>query len=82
MCVPMRGVFWNIRGLNKAGRINCLFDFIRNNNLDFIGIQETKKANISYACLKSINKDMTWEMLPANGTAGAFWWGLKTLFSI
>ena len=34
----MRGAFWNIRGLNKAGRLKCLSDFIINNRLDFVGI--------------------------------------------
>jgi len=39
----MIGAFWNIRGLNKIGRIECLKDFITTNKLDFIGIQESKK---------------------------------------
>jgi hypothetical protein len=43
----MRGAIWNIRCLNKAGRIKCLNDFIMNNKLDFVGIQETKKKLIS-----------------------------------
>jgi hypothetical protein len=73
----MRGDLWNIRGLNKAGRINCLSNFIKVNNLDFIGIQETKKAVISNACMNSINKDMTWKMLPASETAGGILVGFK-----
>jgi hypothetical protein len=43
----MRCALLNIRALNKDGRINCLNDFIKNNKLDFVGIQETKKANFS-----------------------------------
>jgi hypothetical protein len=45
--VIMRCALLNIRALNKDGRINCLNDFIKNNKLDFVGIQETKKANFS-----------------------------------
>jgi len=39
----MIGAFWNIRGLNKTVRLECLKDFISNSSLDFVGIQETKK---------------------------------------
>ena len=39
----MIGAFWNIRDLNKTVRYECLKDFINNNALDFVGIQETKK---------------------------------------
>jgi exonuclease III len=39
----MKGIFWNIRGLNKASRGKCLADVIKVNKLDFIGVQETKK---------------------------------------
>ena len=39
----MIGAFWNIRGLNKAGRLQCVSDFITDNRLDFVGFQETKK---------------------------------------
>jgi hypothetical protein len=43
----MKGVFWNIRRLNKASRGKCLADVIKVNKLDFIGVQETKKEIIS-----------------------------------
>jgi hypothetical protein len=39
----MRGAFWNIRGLNKSGRVNYLNDFVRDNRLDFVRIIETKR---------------------------------------
>jgi exonuclease III len=39
------GGFWNIRGLNNSGRMKCLADFINQNRLDFVGIQETKSAS-------------------------------------
>jgi hypothetical protein len=35
--------FWNIRGLGKPGRTGALSDFIKENKLDFVGVQETKK---------------------------------------
>jgi hypothetical protein len=41
----MIGGFWNIRGLNKTGRFKCLYEFIRHNKLDYVGIQETKNLS-------------------------------------
>jgi hypothetical protein len=75
----MRGAFWNIRGLNKTGRINCLSDFIMANKLDFVGIQETKKNDFQANVMNLIDKGMTWVSLPAKGTAGGILVGFKTL---
>jgi hypothetical protein len=43
--ILMIGGFWNIRGLNKTGRFKCLYEFIRHNKLDYVGIQETKNLS-------------------------------------
>ena len=39
----MIGLFWNIRGLGKLGRVPALVDSIRKNHVDFVGVVETKK---------------------------------------
>jgi hypothetical protein len=39
----MIGGFWNIRGLGKPGRTRALSDFIKENRLDFVGVQEKTK---------------------------------------
>jgi exonuclease III len=39
----MKGVFWNIRGLNQPGIKLSLEYIIKTNHVDFVGIQETKK---------------------------------------
>lgn len=41
----MIGAFWNIRGLNKEGRLQCITDFVKDNHLDLVGFQETKKES-------------------------------------
>jgi hypothetical protein len=41
-CVSLKEVFWNTRGLDKTGRFTNLAHLIRSNNLDFIGVMETK----------------------------------------
>jgi exonuclease III len=73
----MRGAIWNIRGLNKASRIKCLNDFIMNNKLDFVGIQETKKPDFPSNLLNLIDRRMEWIVLPARGTTGGILVGLK-----
>jgi hypothetical protein len=41
----MKGIFWNIRELNHSGRNLSLGSLIRENNLDFIGIQELRRKS-------------------------------------
>lgn len=64
----MIGALWNVRGLNKEGRLQCITDFVRDNKLDFVGFQETKKDNFQDSFLNYINKDFIWQYLPAEGT--------------
>jgi hypothetical protein len=71
----MIGVFWDIRGLNKTGRLQCISDFIKEHRLDFVGVQETKKTIISDAFLQSTCKDMDWK------TAGGILVGVKKAFA-
>jgi exonuclease III len=44
----MRGIFWNIRGLCRRGRKQCLMDVFQKYDFDFIGIQETKTREFLY----------------------------------
>jgi hypothetical protein len=79
----IKGGFWNIRWLNKVGRMKCLTDFINRNNLDFIGVQETKKATIESSYLEGVSRQMEWNYVPAKGTAGGILVGFKSsLFEI
>lgn len=50
----MIGLFWNIRGLGKLGRIPAMVDNIRKNHVDFVGIVETKKSQFSSGLLRAI----------------------------
>ena len=45
---------------NKASRVKCVADFIVNNNISFMGLQETKKEMFSEAMLKAINPSFSW----------------------
>ena len=66
----MIGALWNIRGLNKEGRLQCITYFVKENHLDFVGFQETKKESFQDSFLKYVQKDFNWQYLPADGTAG------------
>jgi exonuclease III len=66
----MIGATWNIRGLNKRDKLQCITDFIADNNLDFVTFQETKKESFEDSFLKYAKHNFIWNFLPANGTAG------------
>lgn len=68
----MIGLIWNIRGMNKVGRIPALASRMKDNHVDFVGIIETKKDSYSPGFLKSITtrNNFSWCSLPASGSAG------------
>lgn len=81
----MIGLFWNIRGLGRPGRVPALTEKIRSNHVDFVGIVETKKESFSNGFLRSLtgNIPFQWHFLPANGSAGGILVGLnRDLFDI
>jgi exonuclease III len=73
----MIGAFWNIRGLNKEGRLQCITDFVKDHRLDFVGFQETKKELFTDSFLNYVNKGFIWQILPVKGTAGGILVGLN-----
>jgi exonuclease III len=50
----MKGIFWNIRGLGKSGRKQCVMDVLFEYKVDFIGIQETKNCEFDVSYLESL----------------------------
>jgi hypothetical protein len=74
----MIGGFWNIRGLGKPGRIKALNDFIKENMLDFVVVQKTKKAELSETTLNMVDSHMTWNYLLARGSSGGILVGFKS----
>lgn len=72
----MIGAFWNVRGLNKEGRLQCLTDFVNDNKLDFVGIQETKKESFNESFLKYVHKDFVGRISQPREPLGVFWWAL------
>ena len=70
---------WNVRGLNKLGRLECLKDFIHNYNLDFVGLQETMKKQYTDKFFRQTdpNRDFEWNWIPSNGKSGGVLCGLR-----
>jgi hypothetical protein len=68
----MIGMLWNIRGLEKIDRLLVLRSRIIDHHLDFVGVMETKKNNLSDGLLKFLahNTPFNWFHLEARGTAG------------
>ena len=68
----MIGLFWNIRGLGKIGRLPALVNRIRSTRADFVGIIETKKESFTPGYLRSLSANMPfeWFYLPAKKSAG------------
>jgi len=67
----MIGLFWNIRGLGKIGRLPALVNRIRSSRADFVGIMETKES-FTPGYLRSLSGNMPfeWFYLPAKKAAG------------
>ena len=74
----MIGAIWNVGGLNKRGRLQCITDFVSKTKLDFVSFQETKKESFEDSFLNYVNRDFIWNFLPVQGTAGAILVGLNS----
>jgi hypothetical protein len=78
----MRAIFWSIRGLNQPSRKNSLSSLIRKNQVDFVGVMETKKEVILPNFLDSLASPVqfVWHLLHAVGTTGGVLVGFRDDF--
>jgi hypothetical protein len=58
----MKGIFWNSNGLRDQAKPRFLFDSMKEYQLDFIAILESKRADFNPSELAHMcaNKDFTW----------------------
>jgi len=75
----MIGAMWNVRGLNKSGRSECIKNFIDTNKLDFVGLQETKKATFDVSFLTTLIVVSVGTTCQLMGLLVASWLALETL---
>lgn len=77
---PMRGIFWNSRGLRDLAKRNFLHDLSLEKNLDFIALLETYRRDFSDELLNSFcgNREFTWKWNPPNGRSGGILVGFNS----
>ena len=70
--IPMKYIFWNIRGILAPGRKKCIEGTIWPLEPSLIGFQETKQCEFSKNFLKNLmgNRNFAWNFLPYIGSAG------------
>ena len=67
---------WNVRGLNDPQKIREVSKFIRDNNLHFVGLVETKIRVQNVAKLQNkLNKGWTWLNNSSCSPRGRIWIG-------
>jgi hypothetical protein len=76
----MNGMFWNIRGMGRAGRKRCIIDTMVKHDVKFMGIQETKKYEFTDKFLEELAgmKHFCWNCLPSMGSAGGILMGVDS----
>jgi hypothetical protein len=52
MSSPMRGLFWNCRGISKKGFSPYIRDTIKDHKFDFLCFQETMVEDFSNSCFR------------------------------
>jgi exonuclease III len=75
----MKFLSWNIRGMGQLGRINQLREFLTQERVDIIGIQETIKQEFSVRELNWISSNccFQWNWISARGHSGGILLGVK-----
>jgi len=67
----MRALFWNIRGFGHDGRRRQLVEYIRDEHIDIIAIQETMRTDFCLPELDSLSSHLfALHLLPSSGNNG------------
>ena len=75
----MRGLFWNSRGLSDLAKFRYISDAVNEFNLDFIGVMETGKQDMSQSNLSRLTggAEFVWHCLPPRGRSGGILLGVR-----
>jgi hypothetical protein len=76
----MIGLIWNCQGLGIGSKVQFLRELIKDEKVDFIGLQETLRSHFSEAWLTSLAgiKPFAWFSAPPNGRSGGLLVGFNT----
>ncbi|CAM0912939.1 unnamed protein product [Alopecurus aequalis] len=78
MNIPIRFFDWNSRGFGQEGRRKHLSEYIRREDVDIVGIQETLRQDFSIEELQGLSPHkFVWQWLPTAGHSGGILLGTK-----
>lgn len=78
MNIAIFAFIWNIRGFGHDGRRQQLRDYLRPEDIDIVGLQETIRQDFSIPELQGLSRHrFVWHWLPANGHSGGILLGVK-----
>ena len=67
----MRALFWNLRGFGHDGRRRQLIEYMREEAIDVVAIQETMRTDFSLVELERLSRHLfAWHWLPSSGVSG------------
>jgi hypothetical protein len=69
----MKGIFWNTNGMRDQAKPRFLYDSVKEYQLDFIAIPETKRSDFNTSELTHFcaNKNFVWDWTPPKGRSEA-----------
>lgn len=75
----MKGIFWNSCGFGDASKFRFISECVKEQNLDFIAILETRKPSFTPSNLKNLcgGKDFLWHEKPPIGRSGGILLGVN-----
>src|SRR5438128_11079664 len=75
----MKGIYWNSRGLADLAKYRYIVESIKENNLDFIAILETRKQDLSRSTMTRLSGGVKfiWHCLPPRGRSGGILLGVR-----
>ena len=76
----LSGLIWNSRGIGEKKKRDFIKEQIGQNNLDFVGIQETMKTDFNKLDLSdlSASEKFEWDFLPSKGKSGGILVGINS----
>lgn len=70
---------WNVRGINSTRKRQILADIVKEQHIDILALQETKKETFTDRILRTISRDIDeWKWLPSQGTSGGILFGCNS----
>ena len=67
----MRALFWNLRGFGHDGRRRQLIEYMHDEAIDVVAIQETMRTKFSLGELERLSRHLfAWHWLPSSGVTG------------